>query len=214
MGRMDQWKDLIRQVAGEEGIPAELLWATVATESSGKPDAYRFEPGYLRRYILDKEPWQEHYYKYGDDVAASYGLVQIMYPTAVALGFESEPRVLFDPDLNLRYGAVYIKKGLAETGSDPVKVATRYNTGSVNGRSHPGHIVRFLKNYEKAKEIYGEEYKPSATAIVKTETEIIPALRKLYEHIKALGLPEDQVREAVRGLNIFNLVLVSNKLKD
>jgi soluble lytic murein transglycosylase-like protein len=73
----------------------------VRTESSGLPHAYRFEPLYWERYCVGHpvfgtgEPHR---------IAASYGLMQVMYPTAYAMGFRGEPEQLFIPQQSLLYG--------------------------------------------------------------------------------------------------------------
>lgn len=144
---IDRWGGLASQVAKQEGLSADqakALMATVATESSGNPESYRYEPGYEKRYVKGKPNYNQYYEKYGEGASASYGLGQVMYPTAVDLGYEGDPEGLYDPATSLSYAAKYIKRNQAAT---PEEIATLYNTGSKTGTPTEGHVDRFMGYY-------------------------------------------------------------------
>ena len=83
----------------------DLVEALILVESAGHADAFRFEPQYAVRYkIAQKFPtWPVR------ATASSYGLMQIMFPTAHQLGFRGEPEELFLPTTNLHWGCAYLK---------------------------------------------------------------------------------------------------------
>jgi len=94
------------------GVPVELIVATIATESAGKPDARRAEPQ-----IHDE----------------SVGLMQTLVTTArAALG---RPKLqgddLLDPATSIEAGTAYIAQQRSATHFDPPLVAAAYNAGSI-----------------------------------------------------------------------------------
>jgi soluble lytic murein transglycosylase-like protein len=80
--------DLIMRKGMFNAVEPALIAATIGTESSGDPDAFRWE---------------------GVTWGYSYGLMQILYPTAQQMGYEGNPQGLFDPDTNIEYGARYLR---------------------------------------------------------------------------------------------------------
>lgn len=141
----------IDQAASEARVPPPLLVATIATESNGRSDAVRFEPGYVDEYTTPHK--------------VSSGLMQTLLSTASAtlqmsIGIET----LKDPLTSLRAGALYIARQARATALDPVLVAAAYNagglylqTGAQNRwklRQFPlgsgAHIDRFVRFYNDA----------------------------------------------------------------
>jgi soluble lytic murein transglycosylase-like protein len=109
--------------AARFGVPVELLLATACTESGGRADAVREEPGYA-----------------GDEATpqrVSPGLMQTLIGTArEALGDPSLDRArLLDPAVSLLAGAAVIRRqaisGRRPTGFDPPLVCIAYNAGSL-----------------------------------------------------------------------------------
>ena len=96
---------LIHARAEALALDADLFEALVLCESTGHADAFRFEPQYALRYrIAARYPqWPVR------AVASSYGLMQLMVPTAWTLGFVGEPEELFVPATNLHWGGLYLK---------------------------------------------------------------------------------------------------------
>ncbi len=120
----------IEIAAATHGIEADLLEALVITESNGQADAFRYEPAYYKRYV---EGRPEYAGMIPRRVASSYGLTQIMYPTALQYGFDkfAEPELLFLPRVNLNLGAKILKALRVRFGS--VESALQaYNGGPGN----------------------------------------------------------------------------------
>ncbi len=92
---------LIEAAATHHGLPPDLVAAVVLVESSGLTHAYRYEPAYWLRYLAANPLWQHQNPR---RVSASYGLMQVMVPTAHALGFRDEPELLFVPTVGLDWG--------------------------------------------------------------------------------------------------------------
>ena len=113
----------MQAAAARFGVPVELLLATACTESGGRADAVREEPGY----VSDEATPQR----------VSPGLTQTLIGTArEALGDPSLDRArLLDPATSLLAGAALIRRqavsGRRPTGFDPPLVCIAYNAGSL-----------------------------------------------------------------------------------
>lgn len=113
----------MQAAASRFGVPVELLLATACTESGGRADAVREEPGY----VSDAETPQR----------VSPGLMQTLIGTArEALGDPSLDRArLLDPATSLLAGAALVRRqaisGRRPTGFDPPLVCIAYNAGSL-----------------------------------------------------------------------------------
>ena len=119
----DRFREPMEAAAARFGVPVELLLATACTESGGRADAVREEPGYA-----------------GDEATpqrVSPGLMQTLIGTArEALGDPSLDRArLLDPAVSLLAGAAVIRRqaisGRRPTGFDPPLVCIAYNAGSL-----------------------------------------------------------------------------------
>ena len=122
------------RTAAARQVPVELLLATACTESGGRADAVREEPGYL------------------DDASTpmrvSPGLMQTLIGTArEAL---ADPKIdraaLLRPETSLAAGAALIRRqamgGRVPTGFDPPLVAIAYNAGSLRAADNPWGMVQ------------------------------------------------------------------------
>lgn len=95
------------------GLPASLIYATMAQESAFRPTAYRAEP------------------KIHD---GSHGLMQILLRTARALGYTGDPGEaskltgLYDPAINIDLGSKLLAQNLKMTGSIAGAISA-YNGG-------------------------------------------------------------------------------------
>lgn len=122
------WNDFgpaIEASAQEFGVPVELIIATICTESSGKPDALRKEPGYV------------------DDDATPHKISPGLMQTLISTARDSLPGIaidrnwLFVPANSIRAGTAYISKQSGSTKLDPPVVACAYNAGSVKENTDP-----------------------------------------------------------------------------
>lgn len=117
-----------------DGLTADVVEAMVRTESSGKAHAYRFEPAYWERYCA-KHP----VFSKGQPgrIAASYGLMQVMYPTAYAFGYRGEPEGLFVPQQSLLYGVLVMRDNLAWSKGHLEAALAAYNGGKTKSNLTP-----------------------------------------------------------------------------
>ncbi len=98
---------MIAAAASRRGLDPDLVTAVVEQESDGRWYDRRFEPGFYARYLHGKAEWLG---RDAQEVASSYGLMQVMFTTAVELGFVGEPWDLFRPDVNLALGCALLEK--------------------------------------------------------------------------------------------------------
>jgi soluble lytic murein transglycosylase-like protein len=151
-------------VAGKKWNVKKLLLKAVAiTESSLAPHAYRFEPLFWDRYMKDKPEWAD---KDPKVVSASHGLMQLMWPTAVGLGFDGTVDDLCDPMINIMLGAKLIRQLIDRATKQrlcdqfywlaPLHIAiARYNGGSFKNPDESG-VLRQQKYLRKVMKQWGE----------------------------------------------------------
>jgi hypothetical protein len=116
---LEDFGDAIRHWSTTLSVPAELIVATVCTESSGRPEAMREEPGFVSDAATPHR--------------VSAGLMQTLISTAQeTLAMPQIDRSwLLDPDNAIRAGTAYIARQARTTAFDPPVVACAYNAGSV-----------------------------------------------------------------------------------
>lgn len=107
-GLTDEFDPIIKEMEGKYNFKHPLLKAVMWQESSGHADSYRYEPGYWK-YIKDDPRFAD---KDPEVVSASYGLMQLMYPVAVELGFQGNPTGLYDPAISLNLGAMLLRNNV------------------------------------------------------------------------------------------------------
>ena len=90
-----------------QNVPSGLIRAIISAESSWNAKAFRPEP------------------QIGD---ASYGLMQILLGTARQLGYKGTAEKLFEPSINIRLGARYLKSRMLLYSTYEEAIAA-YNAG-------------------------------------------------------------------------------------
>jgi soluble lytic murein transglycosylase-like protein len=131
---IDRYDPIFKEIGQEQSIDPALLKGIAISESSLNWMAYRFGRGerrFYQRYIEDKGEWMVHpYYHSPWIIAASWGLMQLMYTTAVLVGFAREGawHVLLDPATNIRLGASYYKL-LSNRYGNASSALAAYNAG-------------------------------------------------------------------------------------
>lgn len=105
----NDFDDLFYASSQQYGVPFSWLKAIAGAESDYNPNAYRAEPQ-----IND----------------GSYGIMQLLYKTATALGYDGDPSGLFDPAVNIDLGARLIQQNISRFGEDFNAVYSAYNSGS------------------------------------------------------------------------------------
>ena len=115
----DEFGDDIRRWCEHYVVPVELIVATICTESGGRADAAREEPGYT------SESETPH--------RVSIGLMQTLISTARAALNDStiDGAWLLEPGNSIRAGTAYIAHQYPRTLYDPPKVACAYNAGGI-----------------------------------------------------------------------------------
>jgi soluble lytic murein transglycosylase-like protein len=129
---MTLYREEIELAASEHGLNADLVEAVVLTESSGRADAFRYEPDFYRRYLQGKPEWVG---KNPRRVASSYGLMQVMFTTAQQYGFNFEPELLFLPYRNLDYGCRHLAALLQWSRGNVRQALAAYNGGKGNWKA-------------------------------------------------------------------------------
>ena len=130
--RVERYAPLIDKWCTQLGVSQALVKAVIQWESGGNPGATRFEPLYYQNLIEPKPYWQEMMAQKGwtkEDVASSYGLMQLMFPTAQSLGC-ANPKQLFDADQNIRFGVAYLAGLKRRYGGNEELMLAHYNGGS------------------------------------------------------------------------------------
>lgn len=126
---LDTYGDLINSAAQANGIDPNEIAATIQTESSGNPNAFRAEAKYP---------------------PGSYGLMQLLYVTAQGLGYSGAPEGLYDPQTNINLGALLLAQLHARFGDDPAAIYSAYNSGSPtsyqSNQQVGSNVQRFLDN--------------------------------------------------------------------
>lgn len=122
----------IEVAASRHGLDPNLVEAIVRCESSGLTHAYRYEDGFFRRYLADNPAYDGANPR---RVSSSYGLMQVMYPTAKdELGFTDPPEYLFVPTIGLEAGCQYFSRLLKYTKGDLERAIAAYNGGRGGSR--------------------------------------------------------------------------------
>jgi soluble lytic murein transglycosylase-like protein len=118
----------IRSAALQYGLDPALVTAVVLQESSGRTDAFRFEPGVWGWFAGNPKaaglvPRR---------AASSYGLMQVLFATATDYGFSADPELLFIPRVGLDFGCRHLAELLKWAKGDVAKALAAYNGGKGN----------------------------------------------------------------------------------
>jgi hypothetical protein len=153
----DAYAGEIDRAARQYRVPVPLIIATICTESGGKADAVRLEPGYVSDEVTPKK--------------MSAGLMQTLLSTARNTMKQSFGRDwLLVPGNSILAGTSYIAEQSSVTQLDPPLVAAAYNAGDLypqDGaqnrwklRQYPigtgAHVDRFVKFYNDAMAVLAE----------------------------------------------------------
>lgn len=107
---MTTYRAEIDAAAAAHSLDPLLVQAVVEQESAGRFHAYRFEPGFFSKYLAKNPMYASREPR---EVAASFGLMQCLYTTAVEYGYAGEPWGLFDPRVSLEFGCRVLASNLA-----------------------------------------------------------------------------------------------------
>jgi len=141
--------------AGPHGpMPEEaaLLWALNQQEASGRQFVRaRHEPRFYEKYLKANQQYE----KAGDDfgvhaISSSYGPWQIMYSTAVQMGYEGPPQGLSHAFVSLPYVLKYLRRLHKEFNGDIKKIVSAYNAGPGGVGTNPRYTKRVLELLSEA----------------------------------------------------------------
>lgn len=134
-------EDIMRLLQSEgirQNIPGALLMAIAATESQMNPAAMRYEPHWaylvvpaahaarLKITITTEEQLQKF----------SYGVMQVMGSVFREYGYQDMLPLTLEPVVNIRYGAMHLKKFL-DNHKAVDKAVSAYNCGTPK-KTHAG----------------------------------------------------------------------------
>lgn len=125
---MMQWDRYIRKNAETFNIPAALIAAVIEIESQGKATSVGA----------------------GNEI----GLMQLMLPTAQQMGYTGRREALFNVQLNIYYGAKYLRWQWDRYGGNIEKVFSAYNAGTAT-TINEGYVRKGLRAFAKYSEHYG-----------------------------------------------------------
>jgi soluble lytic murein transglycosylase-like protein len=133
------WAD-IQVAAKAHGLDPNLVAAIVVQESGANTDAFRHERLFWNRYLKRLPQWTNLNPR---RVSSSYGLMQVMYTTALdrGLAITVPPEALFAPELGLEYGCAQLAycmdwedaKFASFPGQDRLRAALASYNGGLQG---------------------------------------------------------------------------------
>jgi len=124
----EEIRKIIEIKAAKWELYPDLVEAHVMTESSGKPNATRYEPAFYNRYIT---PLRLASDAEAQGRATSWGLLQIMGQVAREMGYQGSWKDLLDPMVNLEYGCKKLSKCYHKYHPDLDAGIASYNCGAV-----------------------------------------------------------------------------------
>ncbi|HLL28004.1 MAG TPA: transglycosylase SLT domain-containing protein [Xanthobacteraceae bacterium] len=126
-GRVLNVKNLVAFEAQMQGVPLDFALAVAEQES-----------GFTCNVI---------------STADAMGVLQILYPTAVAMGFRGKPEELLRCHNSAKYGIKYLKAALEEAGGDLCLAANKYYAGTnsgfiASGREYCLGVLNRMQHYK------------------------------------------------------------------
>jgi soluble lytic murein transglycosylase-like protein len=160
---MTAYRALIETLAARFALDADWLDAQVVVESAGHTDAFRYEAGIAAQLAAGRlRPTRDLAGYVPRRVASSYGLLQILFVTALDYGYTGEPEGLFDPEAGLLHGCLHLRRLLSHAGGDRASALATYN-GGAHG-NEPGTVPKRNQAYvEKVTAAHAAILKARAT---------------------------------------------------
>ena len=128
-----------------------ILWAIYNCEkytpTNPKP---RFEPSYAPGGVWYElaQAVRDEWAQYGEAAACSYSNFQIMYPTAVELGYIGPPQTLDRDALAIAFVVRYLNiRVFAQGAKTPEEVADAYNSGTFKDSVKPESYMKSFRFY-------------------------------------------------------------------
>lgn len=138
-------------------VPKTLICAIAFCESSFRPDAYRFEPAYKQRYVVNNPNYMGLPEAELNWLSTSWGYMQCMGNLAIELGFSfTSPDEIKNIENNVEIGTFFLRK-LYNKYKNWGDCISAYNQGN-NRRDKNGSYVnqeyvdRVTRMWDKYKE--------------------------------------------------------------
>ncbi|MBN1997080.1 transglycosylase SLT domain-containing protein [candidate division KSB1 bacterium] len=143
------------------GIDPAYMLATIRQESNFDTMALRLEPDFFQRRVKENPTYEYEIinHSWNETNFGSYGLGQLLLSTAFDLGWRGVPMELYDPDTNIKYMGLLIKRNMSKLG---IKT-TPYNE----------------KEIENLAAMYNSG-QPLAKAPMITVSDYVPRIKKFY----------------------------------
>ena len=161
-------EDSIKKYSELFGIPIPLVKAIIKKESSFNPYAIRVEKGFWKRYfegikkkvLQTKNKKDDFWLQYPDFMSASYGLMQLMLPVAIELGFVFDyPTELLDIDENIGLGCrkLFILYKKYKQWNDVISAFNQGNNRKGNNskyinQKYVDDVLQFMKEFSEVGE--------------------------------------------------------------
>jgi soluble lytic murein transglycosylase-like protein len=129
------WAD-IQVAAKAHQLDPLLVAAVVLQESAANTDGFRHERLFWNRYLKSRPEWASLNPR---RVSSSYGLMQVMFSTAIEHGYPKDqpPELLFRPEIGLEYGCRVLRRMMdridAKYATKPGQDRLRAALASYNG---------------------------------------------------------------------------------
>lgn len=149
--------EMVKRAAAKHNLPAEVVAAVVWQESRGNPWAFRYEPGFYRRYLESSGPGDLLGYvpkgipTFESELRAraiSFGLMQVMGNTAREQGFDRRYlSEMFNPEVSLDIGCAYLRRqfdrydNILDNDARMRRALEKYNGSPDYPRLIYGHIA-------------------------------------------------------------------------
>mgnify|MGYP001563777809 CR=1 FL=1 len=130
--------------------PVALLKALARQESTYGANAKpRREKGYLPGGKYFNADQATRYAKYGKDAGSSWGSFQILYPTAVELGFTGVPLQLGDDRVGIGFVMELLNRRILKRDKAQTieQIADGYNSGTHRDKSIPNQYITELRGH-------------------------------------------------------------------
>ena len=116
---------------------------------------YQVPEAWIRAVIQTESSWNARAYRAESQINdASYGLMQLLFKTAAALGYAGVPEGLFDPQINIDLGTKLLAQLRSKYGENAERVYSAYNSGNpdkyLSSSEIGANVDRFMANLENA----------------------------------------------------------------
>jgi soluble lytic murein transglycosylase-like protein len=122
------------------------------TEIANSAQLYNVPETWVRAVIDTESSWNPNAHNASDPTGA-WGLMQILYRTATAMGYTGAPEGLYDPAVNIDLGTRLLGQLRRAYGDDFRRVYSAYNSGKPDlwqtSAQVAGNVARALGNLEK-----------------------------------------------------------------